>query len=111
VTDEPTGAERRRAPRVEMPPEGGAVSIVGGRILDVSIHGMRIESVLELDSESVHRFRLIVAREKMDVEAKVACCVRLDPVKRRFGVGMEFVDLEDEHSERLSAALAPLLKE
>lgn len=110
MTDMPSGAERRRAPRVEMPPEGGGVvSIIGGRILDVSTHGMRVESVLALDADSTHRFRLIVAGENLDVEARVACCMRLEGERRRFGVGMEFVDLPDAHRERLSAALAPLI--
>ena len=87
------------------------MSIVGGRILDVSAHGMRMESFMALESESVHRFRLVVAGEKLDVDCRVACCLRLDPVKRRFGVGMEFVGMSDEHRDKLAAAIMPLVEE
>lgn len=106
----PTGAERRRAPRVEMPAEGGVVSIVGATILDVSTHGMRIESLVPLESESVHRFRMAIAGEKVDVDARVACCQRLDPVKRRFGVGMEFVGMDEAWRGKLADALQPFLQ-
>ena len=110
MTQPPSGAERRRAPRVGMPPEGGVVSVVGARILDVSTHGMRIESLMPLESRSIHRFRMAIAGEKVDVDVRVACCERLDPVKRRYGVGMEFVGVDDDWYERMSQALAQLLQ-
>lgn len=100
------GADRRRSPRVPMPACGGPVSVVGGRILNVSAHGMMIESPMALEVEAVMAFRLLVGGEKWDVKCRVAGCSRLDLGKRHYGVGMEFVQLPEGGSERLGALLA-----
>ena len=110
MTSEPsTGVERRRAVRFPMPPAGGVVSVVGARLLNVSAGGMLIESLMPLESESVHRFRLIVAGEKIDIEAKVASCVARPGEKRRsYGIGMEFKRLPPGAKEQLGQVLSEL---
>jgi len=102
----PSGINRRRAERVAMPPTGGVVSVVGARLLDVSPYGMRIESPLPMESEAVLQFRLVIAGEKADVEARVAACVLTPGDKKRFGVGLEFVRIDDGVQERLREVLA-----
>jgi c-di-GMP-binding flagellar brake protein YcgR len=104
-----TGVERRRALRFPMPPDGGVVSVVGARLLNVSAGGMLIESLTPLESESIHRFRLIVAGEKMDIEAKVASCVARPGEKRRsYGIGMEFKRMPPGAKEQLGQVLSGL---
>jgi c-di-GMP-binding flagellar brake protein YcgR len=92
-----------------MPPDGGVVSVVGARLLNVSAGGMLIESLMPLESESVHRFRLIIAGEKVDIEAKVASCVARTGEKRRsFGIGMEFKRMPPGAKEQLGQVLSEL---
>ncbi len=82
------------------------MSVVGAHLLDVSIHGMAIESPVALEQESFHRFRLVIAGEKVDVEARVAVCRPQQAGPRRhFGIGMEFKHIPPEAQERLARVL------
>jgi hypothetical protein len=92
-----------------MPHLGGVVSVVGARLVNVSVGGMLIESLVPLESESVHRFRLIVAGENVDVEARVASCIAKPGEKRRsYGIGMEFQRMPPGAKERLVQVLSEL---
>jgi PilZ domain len=105
-TAPPAGLERRRAERVRVPPRGGAVSVVGARLVNISGYGMMIESLVPLEAEARMDFRLVIAGEKVDVEARVAACSLLSSGRRRvFGVGCEFTSLSDSVRERLVAAI------
>lgn len=105
----PTGFERRRAERVPVPPRGFAISVVGARLVNISGYGMMIESLVPLERDALMDFRLVIAREKLDVEARIAACTLLSSGKRRlYGVGCEFTSLSEPARERLIAALAPL---
>ena len=53
-------------------PRGGAVSVVGAALVNVSSYGMMIESPVPLEREAVLQFRLMVAGEKTDVGPAVA---------------------------------------
>ena len=106
TTAGPSGMERRRAARVPMPPTGGAVAVVGGRILNVSPYGMMIESPVSMKPEAVMRFRLMVNGAKADVEARVAACTPLAGGRHRYGVGLEFTHITAEVPGRLRAVLA-----
>jgi len=97
--------ERRRALRVAMWP-GGPVFVVGAQIVNVSPYGMLIHSPLPLGPESVHRFRLVIAKVPRDVEARVAACSREG--RHRYGVGLEFVGATEDLRDRLAHALKPL---
>jgi hypothetical protein len=109
TAETPAGAERRRAPRFSVPPDGGVVSVVGARLLNVSAGGMLIESLMPLESESVHKFRLVVAGEKLDIEARVASCIAQPSGKRRsYGIGMEFKEMPPGAKERLLQVLSEL---
>jgi hypothetical protein len=108
----PSGLNRRRAERIPMPPTGGVVSVVGGRILDVSPYGMLIETPVPMERDAVIPLRLVVAGEKMDVETRVAACTLRDPggpgKRKVFGVGLEFTEIRSEFQERLRHVLASL---
>lgn len=98
-----TGMERRRAPRVPMP-ERGVVGIVGGRLVNVSPFGMLIECPLRMEPEAVHRFRLRIATDHTDIEARVAACwPSAEP--NRYQVGLEFVRLQEAIRARLADVL------
>lgn len=79
--------------------------MVGSRLLNVSAHGMMIESPMALEVESVMAFRLVVEGEKWNVRCRVAGCRRTDFGKRLFGVGMEFVELPVGGHEKLGEVL------
>lgn len=99
--------ERRRGPRVPVHELAGAVAVVGARLLNVSLHGMLIESPVPLERESVLRLRLVIEGRKSDVEARVAECTRGGAgEKQRYGVGLEFTDLPTEARRSLERALA-----
>ena len=103
----PDGLNRRRAERVPMPPTGGVVSVVGGRVVNASPYGMMIESPVPLERDSVLQLRLVVAGEKVDVEARVAACTLVPGEKRRvFGVGLEFTTIRSELQDRIRDLLA-----
>jgi hypothetical protein len=102
----PAGLERRRARRVPVPREGGPVSVVGARLRDVSPYGMMIESPMALTVDAELPFRLVVAGEKADVEARVAVCTPLPGARRAFGVGLEFTRIDEAVRARLGQVLA-----
>ncbi len=99
----PLGINRRRAERIPIG-EGGPVSVVGGRMIDVSPYGMMIESVMALPTDSTHSFRVVVEGVKRDVRARVACCMPR-PGTKRFGVGLEFVDVDADWREHVREVL------
>jgi c-di-GMP-binding flagellar brake protein YcgR len=84
---------------------GGAVSVVGARLLNISSYGMMIESPVPLEREAVMQFRLVVAGQKADVDARVAACTAV-PGSRRYTVGLEFSRIEPEAQERLVRVLS-----
>jgi hypothetical protein len=87
----------------------GPVSVVGARLLDVSCYAMRIESPVVLDDGAVMRFRLVVAGEKADVDAKVVNCVPGWRGSRRvFEAGLEFQGLPPALRDRLAMTLQSL---
>jgi c-di-GMP-binding flagellar brake protein YcgR len=89
-----------------MPPTGGLVSVVGARLVNVSAHGMMIESPVPMETDCVLQFRLVVAGEKVDVEARVANChVRPGEKRKTYGVGLEFVKIPEDARQRLVQAL------
>jgi len=102
----PAGLERRRARRVPVPRDGGPVSVVGARLLDLSPYGMMIESPVALTVDSELPFRIVVASEKADVEARVAVCTPRPGPRRTFGIGLEFVRIDEVFRARLSRVLA-----
>jgi hypothetical protein len=81
---------------------GGPVSVVGAKIVNVSPYGMLIHSPLPMETEAVHRFRLVIDKEKRDVDARVAECNAAG--EHRYEVGLEFV-CGDDLRERLSHVL------
>jgi hypothetical protein len=85
------------------------VSVVGARLLDVSCYAMRIESPVALDDGAVMRFRLVVAGETADVDAKVVNCVPAWRKSRRvYEAGLEFCRLPPALRERLAETLRSL---
>lgn len=105
----PPGLKRRRGPRIPVHELEGAVSVVGAKLLNVSLHGMLIESPVPLERESVLRLRLVIAGRRSDVEARVAECTRGGAgEKQRYGVGLEFIDIPAEARRSLERALAQL---
>ncbi len=107
----PAGLDRRRAERIPVPPRGAGVSVVGARLLNISGYGMMIESLVPLERDSRMDFRLVVAGQKLDVEARIAACNLLSSGRRKhYGVGCEFTSLSDAAREQLVAAIAPLTR-
>lgn len=99
--------ERRRSERFPVPSRGGAISVVGARVVNVSAHGMLIESLVPMEREQSLTLRVVVSGEKTDVEARVACCTVLAQSRRRvYGVGLEFAVFPETAHRRLLAALA-----
>lgn len=96
--------ERRRAARTPMPPYGGAVAVVGARLLNVSRYGMLIESPVPMARDTVMRLRVLVAGQPADLEARVAVCTP-QPALRCYGVGLEFAGLSESDRERLERAI------
>ena len=103
----PLGLNRRRSERIPMSPTGGIVSVIGARLVNVSPHGMMIESPVPLTEDALMPFRLVVQGQKQDVEARVAACApRTEGGRRRYGVGLEFIGISDELQEQIRQALA-----
>ncbi len=100
------GRERRRAERIPMPANGGPVSVVGARLIDVSPYGMMIESPLALAEDAILKFRLSVEGNKADISARVACCNARRGARHAYGVGLEFLDVPEGLRERIRDALA-----
>ncbi len=104
----PSGFERRRSERFPLPPRGGGeISVVGARLVNVSAHGMLIESMVPMERDLTLQLRMLIAGEKTDVEARVACCAALTSGRRRlYGVGLEFTTIPEAAQQRLQAVLA-----
>jgi PilZ domain len=103
----PEGLERRRAPRIPIPPSA-PLSVVGARLLNASVFGMLIESPVSMERDALLRLRLVIAREKFDVETRVAACTAEAGRPGVFGVGLEFAGLPEKTREKLRALLRGL---
>jgi hypothetical protein len=97
--------ERRRAPRIPMTPPTNPVSVAGARILDASPFGMKIESPVAISPDAVLPFRIAVGGRTTDVRCRVAVCRPVPGDSGRFGVGLEFLDLEATFGDHLREAL------
>jgi PilZ domain-containing protein len=104
----PAGLDRRRAPRIPVPP-GGPASVIGARLVSASPYGMLIESPVPMERDAMQRLGMVVARERVDVEARVVACRRMiSRGKFVFGVGLEFTSIPGAVREKLRAALDDL---
>jgi hypothetical protein len=103
----PEGLDRRRAPRIPVPP-AAPLSVTGARLLNASPFGMLIESPVSMEPETFLRLRLRIGRERLDVETRVAACTRVAGRRRLFGVGLEFVGLSQKARESLEGVLKTL---
>lgn len=99
------GLERRRAERVPMHGAGAPVAIVGARLINASVYGMLIESPVALEPEAVLPLRVVIRGDKADVAARVAACTPLPGARRAFGVGLEFVRIDETTRGRLAEAV------
>ena len=98
--------ERRRAARVRMSDVNASVRVIGATLVDVSPFGMRIESPVAIQPDTVLPFRIVVDGQTADVNCRVALCAPGAGVdQRRFGVGLEFLDLGADARNRLREAL------
>jgi hypothetical protein len=90
-----------------MPPRGAEIAVVGARLVEVSAHGMLIESLVPMEEGLSLRLRVVIAGHKSDIEARVANC-RLSASGRRrlYGVGLEFTSIPEAAQERLREILA-----
>jgi hypothetical protein len=103
----PSGFERRRSERFPLPTRGGEISVVGARLVNVSAHGMLIESMVPMERDLTLQLRMLIGGEKADVEARVACCSVLASGRRRlYGVGLEFTTIPEQARQRLLSLLA-----
>jgi hypothetical protein len=103
------GFERRRAPRIPTESLGGAISVVGAKLVNVSLYGMMIASPVPMELEAVLRLRLVIDGEKSDVETRVVECMRMDAgARRQYGIGLGFTDVPGETRRQLERALAAL---
>jgi PilZ domain len=101
--------ERRRVPRIPVETLAVPVSVVGARLVNLSLLGMMIESPVPLEREAIMKFRLSIGGYKGDAEARVAAStVRGRGPVRRFGIGLEFAALSTEMRDHLRRALGPL---
>ncbi|MGH7533985.1 MAG: PilZ domain-containing protein, partial [Gemmatimonadales bacterium] len=90
----PEGLERRRGPRTPVDKLSVVVSVVGARLVNISLFGLMIESPVPLEREAVLSFRLVIGAHKGDVEARVAACtLGATGQARRYGIGLEFTTL------------------
>lgn len=102
----PDGLEHRRGPRYPVSPFGGAVSVVGAQLLNMSAYGALIESLVPMETDAVMPLRLIVGGSKVDVEARVANCTAVAGEKRRvYRTGLEFVSIPAQARDRLAEVL------
>lgn len=97
--------ERRRAQRIPMNPPTNPVSVAGARILDASPFGMKIESPVAISPDAVLKFRIAVGGKTTDVSCRVAVCRPSPGDSGRYGVGLEFLDLEAAFGDHLREAL------
>jgi hypothetical protein len=93
-----------------MPSRGGVISVIGAGLLNVSQHGMAIESLVLLETESLHRFRLVIAGRTVDLDARVASCRALPDrgTRRTFAIGVEFLNVPPDIDQQLAAVLESL---
>jgi hypothetical protein len=71
---------------------------------------MMIESPVPMERDAILRLRMVVARERVDVEARVAACRRVaSGGKMVFGVGLEFTSISQAVREKLRGVLDGLL--
>lgn len=104
----PKGLERRRAPRIPVDKLAVAVSVVGARLVNISLFGMMIESPVPLEREAILSFRLVIGGHKGDVEARVAAStLGATGQARRYGIGLEFTTLPMDVRSHLRKALGP----
>jgi PilZ domain-containing protein len=100
------GLERRRGPRIPVDKLNVTVSVVGARLVNLSLFGMMIESPVALEREAVLSFRLVIGTLKVDVEARVAACtLGASGRARRYGVGLEFTSVTPELRAQLARAV------
>jgi hypothetical protein len=102
------GIEQRRAPRLNVPPTGGPIAVIGARLLNVSSFGVLIEAPLPMTAPDVQPLRLSILGEKHDVEARVIDCRAAADKRRAYHVGLEFLSLSPAAKERLADALHQL---
>ena len=101
----PAGLERRRAPRIPVPP-GGPASGIGARLVVASCYGMLIESPVPMEPDGLQRLRMVVAREPVDVEARVVACRRVVSGGRMvYRIGLELNAISAAFRETLRAVL------
>jgi hypothetical protein len=87
---------------------GGVVSLVGAHLINISLHGALIESLVPMESESVMPLRLVVAGHKTDVEARVVQCNASQGERRRvYRIGLEFLAVPQTVRDQLAEALRP----
>jgi Tfp pilus assembly protein PilZ len=99
------GLERRRADRVPMNGAEAPVAVVGAQLINASVYGMLIESPVAFEPEAVLPLRLVIRGDKADVVARVAACTPLAGARRAFGVGLEFVRIDETARGRLEEAV------
>jgi len=101
-----SGLERRRGARIAVDKLNVAVSVVGARLVNLSLFGMMIDSPVPLEREAVLRFRLVIGSHKADVEARVAACtLGASGRARRYGVGLEFTSVSADLRAHLIRAV------
>jgi PilZ domain len=102
----PKGLERRRGIRTPVDQLAVVVSVIGARLVNISLFGMMIESPVPLEREAILSFRLVIGGHKGDVEARVAACtLGASGQARRYGIGLEFTSLPLDLLSRLRMAL------
>lgn len=105
----PQGFERRRSERIPVPSRSSAISVIGARVLNVSAHGMLIESLVPLEREQTLTLRVVLSGHKTDVQARVACCSILGSSGRRvYGVDLEFTAIPEAAHRRLLETLVAI---
>ena len=103
---DPGPLERRRGERVRMPEVNAPVRVVGARLVDVSPFGMRIESPLAMQEDSVLPFRMLIEGRPVDVACRVAMSRPGEGSRGRWHeIGLDFLDLEDADADRLRVLL------
>jgi len=88
------------------------VSVVGATLVNVSAHGVLIESLVAMEADAELPLRLVIKGAKVDIQSRVVQCVAFQGEKRRvYRIGLEFVSPPPELKERLAemvkAATAP----
>ena len=66
---------------------------------------MRIDSPFAISVDSVLPFRIAVSGQTTDVSCRVAVCRPSAGCSGRYGVGLEFLDLDAAFREHLATAL------